>query len=185
MKPLCIVTIATDKDQKYLDKLKESVTTFHPDIPLVVIGDKEIKESGDTEFIKRATPSVVNLLLKEYERVIRLPVKSEIIANLSPLLQGDFDIYTSHEKTQEEAQKSPYSIWFIAPIEYLRSDFLIAKNNSLVAHWQKMCYQPYFKNYPRGETDMLNILLHYSNHAEIKIRLFPKLELLKYIKIHE
>lgn len=156
-------TIATGKTIEQAKKLEKSLRKFHSkkDLPLIVIGDEDVKNIKDKMFLFRATPFIGRDLLKKYETVIKLDADQLITGDISHTWKGKFDIAVAHNSNPRDSKKYPVGVWNINPLNYLNAGFVVMKNPDFVDHWWKLCASPHFNDYQMKEQDLMNIMIYY------------------------
>ncbi len=165
MKTICY-TIADAKNLAWAKSLEKSFKHFHPDIPFIIYGDKEIKETGiqTPHFFYLATPYYARQLIKEYQQVIKIDADSIITAPLEIIDNPEnFDVGVVFNWTRD-AISNTVKVWDITPQGYFNNGFVVFRSAELIEHIWKLCNQAYFRNYPFGEQDMLNIVCYYGNY---------------------
>jgi hypothetical protein len=160
MKKTCFFTIADSNNLKYYEMLKASLKKFHPDIPLILIGDKEIAKYKDPMFFYRATPIVARELLKTYETVIKIDADSIVTGKLDEAIDGVFDVGVVNNSNPIEMVKYPVTVWDI----HVNCGFVVMKNKAFVDHWLNLCMGYHFNGYQMREQDLLNIIVFYGNY---------------------
>ncbi len=162
----CLFTIADEKNLKWAKMCEKSFKHFHPDIPFIIYGDKEIKETGIPvpHFFYLSTPYYARKLIKEYDQVVKIDSDSLVTAPLEILENPeDFDVGVVFNWNRE-----PYSnqvkVWDITPQGYFNNGFVVFRNAELIEHIWKLCNEKFFTNYQFREQDMLNIVCYYGNY---------------------
>lgn len=154
-------TIADNNNLKYAKMLEKSFKKFHPDIPFEIVGEEQIKTTGDPNFFYRATPFVARDLLKKYDTVVKLDADQIITGDLSHTWEGDFDLGVVNNSNPREFKKYPVSVWNIHPLSYVNCGFVVMKSRDWVDHWWKLCASVHFQHYKMREQDLLNIMCFY------------------------
>lgn len=166
MKKIVAFTIADEKNLPYYEMMKNSLRKFHSEeeLPLILIGPKELAENNDPEKFYRMTPFIAKDLLEEYETVIKLDSDQIITGPLNELFEGKFDIGVVNNSNPRELKSYPVSVWNIHPLAYCNAGLVVMKNKKLVDHWWKLCTSEHFQSYQFREQDLLNILIFYGDY---------------------
>jgi hypothetical protein len=162
----CAFTIADEKNLPYAKMLEKSFKHFHPDIPLIIYGEKEIAESGIPKpaIFYVATPFYAKELIKKYDQVIKIDADSLITAPLEVIdSPEDFDVGVVFNWTRD-GYSDTVKVWDIQPQGYFNNGFVVFRSAEAIEHIWKLCNQPYFQNYQMREQDMLNIVCYYGNY---------------------
>ncbi len=162
----CAYTIADEKNLKWAKFLEKSFKHFHPHIPFIIYGDKEIKETGIPTpfFFYISTPYYSRKLIKEYQQVIKIDADSIITAPLEIIDNPEnFDVGVVFNWTRD-AISNTVKVWDITPQGYFNNGFVVFRNAEIIEHIWKLCNQAFFRNYPFGEQVMLNIVCYYGNY---------------------
>ena len=164
MKPLAFFCIADNKNLPYFQMMGNSLQKFHPNIPLILIGEDKIKKYNDPHFFYRATPIVASELMNEYDCVIKLDADQIITGDLSHTWADDFDIGVVNNSNPREFKDYPVSVLDIHPLAYVNCGFVVMKSKQFVEHWKQLCLSPHFFSYQMREQDLLNIMCFYMNY---------------------
>lgn len=165
MKPLAFFTIADNNNLPYAQMMMNSLKKFHPDIPIILIGEEQIKKYNDPHFFYRATPIVASELLEEYECVVKLDADQIITGDLSHIWEGDFDVAVVQNANPKETEAYPVTVWNIPHQAYINCGFVVMKSKPFVKHWRKLCHTPHFDAYQFKEQDLLNIMIYYGDYV--------------------
>lgn len=166
MKKTIVYTIADARNLKWAQSLEKSFKHFHPDIPFIIYGDKEIAETKIPipHFFYLSTPYYARQLIKEYDQVLKLDADSIITAPLEVLTSPEtFDVGVVFNWTKDEISQR-VKVWDVTPIGYFNNGFVLFRSAEIIEHIWKLCNQNYFINYPYREQDMLNIVCYYGNY---------------------
>ena len=164
MKPLAFFCIADNKNLPYYEMMKKSLSKFHPDIPLILIGEEQIKKYNDPYFFYRATPIVAAQLLEEYECVVKIDADTIITGDLTHTWTGNFDVAVVNNANPKEAKTYPVGVWNIPPLAYVNCGYVVMKSKKFVEHWKQLCQSDHFSAYQFKEQDLLNIMVFYMNY---------------------
>ena len=148
-------TVATDKDKKAVESLKERM-----DVHIQVIGEKEIKAQPDKRFQERAIVATLNAILTKADEAVFLNPYFVQVKPLDPFFEGDDDavLFFNPKNT------NPQSVWSISPQQYIQPIVLFIRNKKFAKEWLDMCFKPFFDRYPGRELDVLNILAYYGDY---------------------
>jgi lipopolysaccharide biosynthesis glycosyltransferase len=159
-------SIADEKNLAWAKALEKSFKHFHPDIPFIIYGDKEIDEThiNRPAVFYLATPYFARQLIKEYEQVVKIDADSIVTAPLEILDSPEsFDVGVVGNWTRDGISDS-VKVWDIQPQSYFNNGFVVFRSEEIIEHIWKLCMQSNFNNYPYREQDMLNIVCHYGNY---------------------
>jgi hypothetical protein len=167
MKPV-FFTIAGDPQNLHYAKMMEaSLKRFHPDIPLVVFGENEIKETKDPAIFYRATPVFGRILLDKYDLAIKIDADSIVTGNLDHVLKDetyDMGNVLNWNRVDQQMYQFPLTVWDIPIEKYMNCGLVAMRSLKLVEHWLKLCYSEKFDHYRFREQDLMNILYWYGNY---------------------
>jgi lipopolysaccharide biosynthesis glycosyltransferase len=161
-----VFTIADEKNMPFAKMMEKSFKHFHPDVPLIIYGDKEIKESNipTPHFFYLSTPYFARQLIKEYEQCVKIDADSIITAPLEIIDSPEnFDVGVVFNWTRD-AYSNQVKVWDITPQGYFNNGFVVFRSEELINHIWKLCNEAYFPNYQFREQDMLNIVAYYGNY---------------------
>lgn len=166
--PICFFTVAGDPvNLHYAAMMEASLKHFHPDIPLVLFGDKEVKQTNDGGIFYRATPVFGRILLDKYELVIKIDADSIVTGKLDHIFEDqtyDMGNVSNFNRVDQAMYNFPLTTWDIPLDRYMNCGFVAMRSKELVEHWLKLCYSDSFKNYRFKEQDLMNIIYHYGNY---------------------
>jgi len=161
-----VFTIADEKNLPWAKMCETSFKKFHPDIPFIIYGDKEIKETGipTPYFFYLSTPYYARQLIKEYDQCLKIDADSIVTAPLEILESPEnFDVGVVFNWTRDAISNS-VKVWDITPQGYFNNGFVVFRNDELIEHIWKLCNEKFFVNYQFREQDMLNIVCYYGNY---------------------
>lgn len=165
---VCFFAVAGDPvNLEYARKMEASLKHFHPDIPLVIFGDKEVRETNDGGIFYRATPVFGRILLEKYDLVIKIDADSIVTGNLDHILNDDtYDLgcVSNFNLVDQKLYDFPLTVWDIPLEQYMNCGFVAMRSKEVVEHWLKLCYSPHFNTYRFKEQDLMNIIFHYGNY---------------------
>lgn len=160
-KPIGIFTIADQNNLKFYEGLKNSLSKFHNDVELVLVGPEVLSKNKDPLFFYRATPTIGLQLLEEYETVVKIDADSVICSRLDEAWNSDFDIGVVLNSNPREMKKLIVTVFDIEPIKYLNCGFVVMKNKKFVEKWLELCRSPHFDHYQYKEQDILNLMCEF------------------------
>lgn len=158
-------SIADENNMSYFQMLEKSFNKFHPNDELILIGEEEIKETGDPYIFYRATPYfALKLMEKGFDEVCKLDADQIILGNLDHIWEAKYDAGAVNNSNPREHKKLEVNVWDINPMAYLNCGFVTMRSREFVEHWLKLCYSPHFNSYQYREQDLLNIIVFYGNY---------------------
>jgi lipopolysaccharide biosynthesis glycosyltransferase len=160
------VCVADNNNLVHYQRLLNSLRKFHTEeeLPLVLIGEEQIKGVPDNQFFYRATPILGQQFLQQYDTVVKLDADQIITGKIDHTWEGDFDVAVVNNSNPKEMKTYPVAVWDIHPLAYVNCGFVVMKSKEFVKHWLDLCYSPHFQKYQMKEQDLLNILVHYGNY---------------------
>lgn len=157
--------IADNNNLEQFKTLEKSFKHFHPNEELILIGEKEVKETNDPHIFYRATPYFAKKLMDlGFDEVCKLDADQIILGNLDHIWNVKYDIGAVNNSNPKELKSVEVSVWDIHPMAYLNCGFVVMKSKEVVDHWLKLCYSPHFNSYQFREQDLLNIIAFYGNY---------------------
>lgn len=159
-------TIADEKNMKWAKMCEKSFKHFHPDVPFIIYGDKEIKETGipTPDFFYFSTPYYARKLIKQYRQCLKIDADSIVTAPLEVIDSPEsFDVATVYNWTRDE-YSNQVKVWDITPQGYFNNGFVVFRSERLIEHIWSLCKKPFFPNYQFREQDMLNIACYYGDY---------------------
>lgn len=165
-KPRVAFVVADTKSEWMLRMFVNSLRKFHTEeeLPLVVIGQKELDAMTDPAKYYKMTPFIAKDLIKEYELVIKFDVDQLIVGDLSYMWRKviEYDVGTVYNWNRVDPPRfGEVGLTTIAPIEYYNCGLVAMKSEKFVNHWWKLCQSQHFERMPMREQGFLNILTHY------------------------
>lgn len=148
-------TVATDKDAKAVESLKERM-----DVHITVIGEKEIKAQPDKRFAERAIVASMNAILTKADEAVFLNPYFAQVKPLDDFFKGDDDAVVFFNPNN----KNPQAVWSIPPPKYIQPIVILVRNKQFAKEWLDMCFKPFFDKYAGRELDVLNILAYYGDY---------------------
>jgi hypothetical protein len=164
-----VFTIADSKNLEWAKMCEKSFHHFHPDIPFIIYGEKEIEETkiAKPNIFYIATPYFARKLIGEYDQVLKIDADSIVAAPLDILDdQTEFDVATVYNWTRDKISDI-VKVWDVDPKTYMNNGFVVFRSKEFLDHLWNLCSRPNVANYPFREQDILNILVFYGNY-EVK-----------------
>ena len=151
-KKRCFYTIADNNNLVHYEKLKNSLSKFHPDMELKLFGEDFVKTFNDKAFYYRATPIIAMKLFNEgYDEICKLDADQIITGDLSDIWEGDYDAACVYNDPSYEI-----ALWDVKP--YYNNGLIVLKNKNFVLHWFRLCYSSHFDKYQFKEQDLMNLM---------------------------
>lgn len=155
-------SIADNNNLVHFQKLANSFKMFNPKEELLLIGEDQVKATGDPHFFYRATPYVAKSLFDQgYDEVCKLDADQIITGNLDHIWEGKYDIAVVNNSNPREKEAYPVSVLDINPLAYVNCGFVVMKSKKFVEHWLGLCFSEHFPMYQFREQDFLNIMVFY------------------------
>lgn len=163
--------VADDKNLSYYEMMLRSLRKFHSEeeLPVKLISGNELKLrlAKDPDFFYRATPTIAQELLKDYDVVIKLDADQIITGSLGELWDGVFDVAVVNNSNPREFKSYPYSFLNIHPYAYVNCGLVVMRSKEFVDFWYNFCFSTFWPSFQMREQDFYNILVH-SNNYKIK-----------------
>ena len=169
MKGTIAFTVADANNMKYADKLVKSFKYFHPDIPIRVFGDSEIRKTKDKDIFYKQKPYFANILFNEgFEACLGLDADQIILGKLDYIFDNkDYDVGTVLNFNPLDFRT--YGAITIngvhAPTEYYNAGLVMMRSHKFVKHWLNLCNSKYFSRFTYKEQDLLNIMCHFGEYV--------------------
>ncbi len=165
MKSTAFFTVADNNNMPYALTMGKTLNKFHPEIPIYIYGEKEIKETSIPipDFFYLATPYIARVLLEKHDCVIKIDADSLVLGNLDHILQDEtFEIGTVLNWNRVDPKVyGEIGLATITPQEYYNNGFVVLRNKDFVNEWFKLCTTKHHARMPFREQGFLNILCHY------------------------
>lgn len=161
-KPVVFVIPADKEHKSEAQGLVNSLSKFHPDLPVFVEDGVEFK---DEHFFYRAKPLLAEKYFKDYECVIVADSDQVVTGDISHVWEGDFDVAVVQNTNPSEIKKVVVNVWDIEPMAYVNAGFVVMKSERFIKHWLGLCRSPHFYRYQYREQDLLNILIFYGDYS--------------------
>lgn len=163
-KKVVIFTIAYDPvNMEYARKMINSLKKFHPDIPIMIFGEKEVNQVVDPspDKLYRLYARFGEELSKEYELVINIDADSVVTGSLDHIINDkEYDIGCVLNNNLIDQK---LTIWDIPWEGYVNAGFVAIRGERVWKWWNMLNQMPYFNRYQFREQDMLNIIAHYGD----------------------
>ena len=164
-KPVCFFTIASKHKhiQEQLAMMTNSLKKFHPDIPLIVMGDKErnpVMEAHPDNH-NRLYAIFGQKLAQEYELVIVIDSDSIVTGDLNHIINDKtYDVGCVLNNNLIDPK---LTVWDVDPNFYVNCGFIAIRGERPWRWWNKLNHGIGFTKYRFREQDMLNIMVHYGD----------------------
>lgn len=169
----CFFSFASDSvNLGYLEMMKNSLSKFHPDIPLLVWDQKKISKYDDPHWMYRGTPNVMYELRNDYDLIIQVNADQIITGSLDYVLKGDYEMGVVYNYNRVDPQMyGPVSCLDIPSYYYYNLGFIAIHSKRLIEHWYKLSNSYHFMNYQFREQDLMNIMAYYGDY---KVKCFDE-----------
>lgn len=170
MKKQIAFTIADDNNLPYAKMMINSLRKFHSEeeLPVMIIGSKEIAEYDDPDFFYRATPLIASKLIKEYDLVIKLDADQIITGSLDYILDNQYDVGTVYNWNRVDPQVyGEVGFGTIHPREYYNCGLVAMRNERFIYQWLRLCRSHHFTRMPYREQGFLNVLAQYGDYKVV------------------
>lgn len=167
-KSVIAFTVYDENNAKYAEKLQKSFHHFHPDIPMRMYNDSEIRKTGDKDIFYKQKPYFADKLFREgYKTVLGLDADQIILGKLDYLFNS-----TGYE-VGTVLNFNPLDFRTYGPItvanlhyatEYYNAGLVMMRSHKFVKHWLRLCNSKHFARFPYREQDLMNILLHFGEY---------------------
>lgn len=155
-------SIADKNNLVHFQKLQNSFKKFHPKEELLLVGEEQVKATGDSDFYYRATPYIAKQLMEQgYDAVAKIDADTIITGNLDHIWEGEYDVACVNNSNPREMKTYPVSVLDISPLAYVNCGFVVMKSKKFVEHWLGLCFSEHFPMYQMREQDFLNIMVFY------------------------
>lgn len=164
-KPVCFFTIAYGDNyiKEYAQMMTNSLNKFHPDIPHVYFGDKEVQPlvRVDQNNKYRLYAMFGMQLAKEYELVINIDNDCIVTGDLNHIINDkSYDIGGVLNNNNVDPK---LMVWDIEPAYYLNAGLVAIRGERPWNWWNKQNFSPGFTKYQFREQDILNIIAYYGD----------------------
>ena len=146
-------------------KMINSFKTFHPDIPLFVLTDKEVHKEAQTVVpMARAyfNPIMTRTIADDYDLVVHIDTDVIVTDRLDEILEADYDVAVARNNADQGTAGCgpPIHLGGQVPIfEYANAGIVASTKKEFWDDWVKI-NQENFNKFPMHEQDNLNLLLH-------------------------
>ena len=168
----CYFSIADKKNLVHFEKLKKTFQHFNPNEELLLVGEDQVKATGDLNFYYRATPYIAKQLMDQgYDQVCKLDADQLIFDNLDHIWEEDVDVAVVNNSSPKDYQEhhkltgQQLTTLDIHPLAYLNNGLVVMKSKKFVEHWLGLCYSEHFASYQFREQDFLNMMVFYMTES--------------------
>ena len=161
-------TVFDKNNEKYANILEKSFHHFHPDIPLRMFGDADVRKANDPEIFYKQKPYFADKLFREgYDAVLGLDADMIILGKL------DYIFDTKGYDVGTVLNFNPVDFRTMGPIavqgihyatEYYNAGLVMMRSHAFVKHWLRLCQSKYFTRFQYREQDLMNIIAHFGNY---------------------
>jgi hypothetical protein len=167
-KEIIAFTVYDEKNARYAEKLQKSFHYFHPDIPLRMFNDTEVRKAKDPDIFYKQKPYFADKLFREgYKNVLGLDADQIILGSLDYIFKSKgYDVGTVLNFNLLDARNlGPITIQGVHhATEYHNAGLVMMRSHKFVKHWLRLCQSKYFKRFQYREQDLLNILTHFCDY---------------------
>ena len=154
------------------DKLVRSAKYFHPKIPFLVYGDKEInrifKENPWCDFYT-IHPVVAQEVKKKYDLVVHFDADSVIVDPLDEILKADYEVAGVRNNPDFSYEINEHLLQFgINWLQYINAGCVASTSDKFYDLWVDVNKSKYVHYFPYKEQDILNIIA-YSDKFNFKL----------------
>lgn len=168
-KDIIAFTVFDKNNAKYAKILEKSFHHFHPDIPLRMFNDSEVRKAKDPQIFYKQKPYFADKLFREgYKAVLGLDSDQIILGNLDAIVKSKgYDVGTVlNFNTLDAKTYGPISVNGVHyATEYFNCGLVMMRSHKFVKHWLRLCQSKYFERFPYKEQDLMNILLHFGEYS--------------------
>jgi len=170
----CFFTFLQERYKSFIDfeLFEKSFKHFHPEIPLIVFGDKEIEglinaSKGQLNMFNiKATAA--RTLYDEYDLVVNIDADHIIFSRLDEILSNDYDVacpsnFNEYENVSLSITSYRNNNYNIVPFEYYVQAGLIASGNKSFWDTYETASLRHSRFLTCADNDVLNLVLHFSN----------------------
>lgn len=154
------------------DLFEKSFKYFHPDIPLFVIGDDQIKRLKETTpglDLYKMKASAAKLFYDEYDLVVNIDADHFIFSRLDEILEGDYDVAApSNNNNYENVSLSinsyrgnNYNI--VTEEKYIQAGLIASTSKDFWKTYEKASIQHADRMTCR-DNDVLNLVIQFGNY---------------------
>lgn len=157
-------TVYDKKNAAYAEKLQKSFHHFHPDIPLRMFNDTEIRKAKDPDIFYKQKPYFADKLFREgYDVVLGLDADMIVLGKLDYLFDTKgYDVGTVLNYNPVDFKiMGPITVQGVHFTEYYNAGLVLMRNHAFVKQWLRLCQSKYFARFQFREQDLLNILAHF------------------------
>jgi len=175
----CFVTLCTDEEygkNVCIEYLINSLKRFHPDIPLFIFNDGDLKKLVDADGWPETDPArkaywykslVGTMLCNDYEAIAFIDADSTVVGDLSDIFDGDYDIAVVRNNSDLGTAGKDKGITIFDPfknetipmMKYINAGLYVIKNKELWYTWST-ANKRHGANFPSVEQDILNCIIN-------------------------
>jgi len=162
-KPIVAFTIAygDPANLRYAGMMANSLKFFHPDLPLVIFTDDDVKKVDDPNKTFRLYAHFGKELAKSYEAVLQIDADSIVTGSLDHIF-NDKSIQLACPLNNNKIDPL-IVIHDIPPQVYVNAGLVFARGERFWNWWDELNHRMYFNSYRMGEQDTLNLIFHYGD----------------------
>ena len=144
-----------------------SFKKFHPDIPLIVFDEKDMKKHNVNYYNAKATFG--HILSKEYDMVVNVDADHYFFARCEEILAADYDVACPanfNETDNLVSIKVSSGINgggnhqdLVSTVEFLQGGLIASPNKNFWVHYEHACKR-YYERFVCFENDVLNLVTY-------------------------
>lgn len=170
----CFFTILQSgyKNCVQYDLFEQSFKHFHPDVPLFVVGDEDIKKlCAKTPGLDmyKIKASAASLFYNDYDLVVNIDADHFIFGRMEEILAGDFDVaapsnfnlYENVHLTIESYNGVTYNI--VPQLQYIQAGLIASTSKDFWKTYEKASLQ-HANHMMCRDNDVLNMVLQFGNY---------------------
>jgi hypothetical protein len=151
---------------------EKSFKHFHPDIPLFVVGDKEIQElmnENPSLDLYKIKATAAKLFYDEYDLVVNIDADHFIFSRLDEILKGDFDVATpsnfnTYENVSLNIQSYKGNVYNIIPeLNYAQAGIVASTSKTFWKSYEKASLK-HANHMTCRDNDVLNLVLEFGDY---------------------
>jgi hypothetical protein len=171
----CFFTILQDSYKNYsgieYNLFEKSFKHFHPDIPLFVVGDKEIAElrkSIPSLDLFKMKASAAKLFYNDYDLVVNIDSDHFFFDRLDEILAGDFDVaapsnFNYYENVSLKIESYNGKIYNIVPDQkYIQAGLVASTSKEFWDTYEKASVK-HADHMTCKDNDVLNLVVEFGN----------------------
>jgi hypothetical protein len=150
---------------------EKSFKHFHPDIPLFVVGDKEIQElmnENSSLDLYKIKATAAKLFYDEYDLVVNIDADHFIFSRLDEILAGDYEVaapsnYNNYENVSLSINSYRNNIYNIVPeLKYVQAGLIASTSKEFWKTYERASLL-HANNMTCRDNDVLNLVLQFGN----------------------